>query len=179
MTKEVLKKMYQLLLTEPHAPTLCDQLESIAREALAQPAQEPDHSDELTIAYMSGVYRGKELAAKRQWVGSGDLEDSNAYQTLPAQPVQELEKQLRDALGSLDFYRRRVEVLQQWQSKMRDPERTIVCDILANGHTLEPAGNRYTPPAQPAQEQNFCERCGKRTKDLTTIHTCTPPQENT
>jgi hypothetical protein len=29
---------------------------------------------------------------------------------------------------------------------------------------------------QPAQEQNFCPRCGKRTKD---IHTCSPPQENT
>jgi hypothetical protein len=39
--KELIKKMYQLLLTEPHAPTLCDQLESIAREALAQPEQEP------------------------------------------------------------------------------------------------------------------------------------------
>lgn len=38
--------------------------------------------------------------------------------------------------------------------------------------------------AQPAQEPvarewNFCERCGKRTKDLTVIHTCTPPQGNT
>jgi hypothetical protein len=33
--------------------------------------------------------------------------------------------------------------------------------------------------AQPAQERNFCSRCGKRTPDLTTIHTCTPPQENT
>ena len=31
--------------------------------------------------------------------------------------------------------------------------------------------------AQPAQERNFCSRCGKRTADLTTIHTCTPPQE--
>jgi hypothetical protein len=29
------------------------------------------------------------------------------------------------------------------------------------------------------REWNFCERCGKRTADLTTIHTCTPPQENT
>jgi hypothetical protein len=28
-----------------------------------------------------------------------------------------------------------------------------------------------------AQERNFCPRCGKRTADLTTIHTCTPPQE--
>ena len=39
----------------------------------------------------------------------------------------------------------------------------------------------YTAPpaAQPEQERNFCPRCGKRTKDLTTIHTCTPPQEST
>jgi len=29
------------------------------------------------------------------------------------------------------------------------------------------------------QERNFCPRCGKRTADLTTIHTCTPPQEST
>ena len=36
----------------------------------------------------------------------------------------------------------------------------------------------YTTPPQRT-EQNFCSRCGKRTADLTTIHTCTPPQENT
>jgi hypothetical protein len=30
--------------------------------------------------------------------------------------------------------------------------------------------------AQP-EDRNFCPRCGKRTADLTTIHTCTPPQE--
>jgi len=29
------------------------------------------------------------------------------------------------------------------------------------------------------EERNFCPRCGKRTADPTTIHTCTPPQENT
>ena len=38
MTQEVLKQMYQLLLTEPHAPTVCAQLERIAREALAEHA---------------------------------------------------------------------------------------------------------------------------------------------
>ena len=32
--------------------------------------------------------------------------------------------------------------------------------------------------AQP-EERNFCSRCGKRTADLTVIHTCTPPQERT
>ena len=33
---------------------------------------------------------------------------------------------------------------------------------------------RVNPPQRT--ERNFCERCGKRTKD---IHTCTPPRENT
>ena len=27
------------------------------------------------------------------------------------------------------------------------------------------------------EERNFCPRCGKRTRDLTTIHTCTSPQD--
>ena len=30
--------------------------------------------------------------------------------------------------------------------------------------------------AQP-EERNFCQRCGKRLADLTTIHTCTPPAQ--
>ena len=35
----------------------------------------------------------------------------------------------------------------------------------------------YTTPPQRPEERNFCPRCGKRTADLTVIHTCTPPQE--
>ena len=34
----------------------------------------------------------------------------------------------------------------------------------------------YKHPPQRT-EQNFCSRCGKRTADLTTIHTCTPPKD--
>ena len=76
----------------------------------------------------------------------------------PMQPEQEpsLQEQFDDALQSAAFYRRRVEALQNWQSKMRDPERTIVCDIIANGCTLDSshAGDRYAAPpkAQPEQE---------------------------
>jgi hypothetical protein len=47
---------------------------------------------------------------------------------------------------------------------------------------LHEQGWRVLPkvaPPMPEQERNFCPRCGKRTADLTTIHTCTPPQENT
>ena len=40
------------------------------KDALAQPAQEPE-PDELTIAYMSGLYDGKK---KRPWVGLTDEE---------------------------------------------------------------------------------------------------------
>lgn len=65
------------------------------------------------------------------------------------------DKQLADALDSLAFYRRRCELLQSWQSKMRDPERTIVCDILANGQILrgpdgQPAACRYALAAPAA-----------------------------
>jgi hypothetical protein len=35
---------------------------------------------------------------------------------------------------------------------------------------------QHTTPPQRT-ERNFCSRCGKRTADLTTIHTCTPPQD--
>jgi hypothetical protein len=40
-------------------------------------------------------------------------------------------------------------------------------------------GTARTTQPQPPQrtERNFCERCGKRIKDLTHIHTCTPPKD--
>ena len=43
------------------------------------------------------------------------------------------------------FYKKRCEALQRWQSRMRNPERTVVCDILANGFTIDQAtdGDRY------------------------------------
>ena len=81
-------------------------------------------------------------------------------------PVQEptLQKQLDDAHRSRDFYKRRIDALQRLQSKMRDPERTIVCDILANGCVLEPAGDRYTPPTAPVQEP-YCYHDGRNIVD--------------
>ena len=64
-------------------------------------------------------------------------------------PDGEREKELADVRDSRDFYKRRTDELQKAQSQMRDPERTMVCDILANGRLLVPAGGRYntSPPA--------------------------------
>jgi predicted nuclease with TOPRIM domain len=59
--------------------------------------------------------------------------------------ISELEKENTELKDSLDFYKSRCESLQEQQSNMRDPERTIVCDILANGKLLyaDLAGDRY------------------------------------
>ena len=44
-------------------------------------------------------------------------------------------------------------------------------------HRLGDFAKLVAAKALSEQERNFCSRCGKRTKDLTNIHTCTPPQE--
>ena len=54
-------------------------------------------------------------------------------------------EELQELRDTAAFYKRRCDALQAWQSSMRDPERTVVCDILANGFTLDQpfAGDRY------------------------------------
>jgi len=45
---------------------------------------------------------------------------------------------------SQDWNSRRVKMLSMLQKHMRDPERTLVCDVLANGQLLpDPHGKRY------------------------------------
>lgn len=43
--------------------------------------------------------------------------------------------EIKQLAQSCAFYQRRCNALQAVQSKMRDPERKVVCDILANGFT--------------------------------------------
>lgn len=49
------------------------------------------------------------------------------------------------AESSIAWYRRRWIARQMHRTKMRNPERTMVCDILANGELMHPtvAGDRY------------------------------------
>jgi hypothetical protein len=61
-----------------------------------------------------------------------------------------------------------------YDSAFRDHSTVMVC----TGNPWTGWIPLYTTPPQP-EERNFCPRCGKRTADLTTIHTCTPPQETT
>jgi hypothetical protein len=61
-------------------------------------------------------------------------------------------------------------MLAYWGERCPDHHQECVC-CQAWGHY---DGKKA---ALAGREWNFCERCGKRTRDLTTIHTCTPPQE--
>lgn len=57
----------------------------------------------------------------------------------------EMIDRLELADSSVAWHRRRWMALQMHQSKMREPERTMVCDILAHGELMHPtvAGDRY------------------------------------
>ena len=62
----------------------------------------------------------------------------------------ELFKEIENLQKHLNFYKTRCELLQQVQKYMRDPERTIVCDIIANNSLLpDPEGTRYGQDLQP------------------------------
>ena len=76
----------------------------------------------------------------------------------PAKREPEVQAEIDQLRSSLDFYKRRADALQKAQQKMRDPERTIVCDILANGHLLVPDVGRYAssqPAEQPLTEEQI------------------------
>ena len=54
-------------------------------------------------------------------------------------------ERLELAESAVAWHRRRWMALQMHQTKMREPERTMVCDIIANGELMHPtiAGDRY------------------------------------
>jgi hypothetical protein len=61
---------------------------------------------------------------------------------------------------------------------VQEPVKCAVRDCQNHMHQGQFVGSVCLPCyiTPPQREQNFCERCGKRTPDMTTIHTCTPPQ---
>jgi hypothetical protein len=63
--------MYQLLLTEPHAPTVCAKLERIVRDALARPEQ-PDYK---TLATQLQQERKQDTNQPVAWM---DIEEKGA-----------------------------------------------------------------------------------------------------
>ena len=58
-----------------------------------------------------------------------------------ARKLKDYNHELANEVG---FYQRRIAILEREQKFMRDPERTLICDVLANGQLLpDPEGTRY------------------------------------
>jgi hypothetical protein len=95
---EVLKQMYQLLLTEPHAPAVCDQLEVILRKAIAElESQEPVERDWREAPWGFGEKRLSTVEYS-DIVSDGGLDPRNKFDT-PPQRTEPVDYEKLAALG--------------------------------------------------------------------------------
>ena len=71
-------------------------------------------------------------------------DEANVIANIRSSEIRDHQKHIKRLEDSVSFYKRRCELLQTVQHQMRDPERTIVCDILANCALLPDLdGKRY------------------------------------
>jgi len=63
-----------------------------------------------------------------------------------------------------------------WEQHYKNtaPQWQVLDDLMGVLTQIDNMAAGLVSPPQP-EERNFCQRCGKRTADPTTIHTCTPP----
>jgi hypothetical protein len=102
------------------------------------------------IRRLTDVYGDTRVMASRD---RATREEVNADAEILHAEIAQLQTLADDAESSRDFYKRRVDLLQAQQSRMRDPERTIVCDIIANAQMLPDAdGSRYGLATAPQGE---------------------------
>jgi hypothetical protein len=97
-----------------------------------------------------------------------------------------MKEALKLALEAMKYHTAQTRPIHQTNEAIRDIEAALAQPAQEPVMTDEKGrpisfwgGKSLETVAQQAQERNFCSRCGKRTADLTVIHTCTPPQENT
>ena len=147
MNKQDIQKVINAIETDLIGPRR--KAIAILQAALAEPS-EPAGTFQLyegVYEHMADSYTGDDAvklfthpAIKLDDDRIADLENSFEIERLKAEKA---------------FYKNRVELLHKWQSKMRDPERTLVCDILANGQIWHDE-SRYTPQtSKPEPSEPF------------------------
>ena len=87
-------------------------------------------------------------------------------------------KQALEALETLMIERGSVyeKAITALKERLAQPEPIQSLQCFHCQVTIETLNDKVMHLLAERTEQNFCSRCGKRTKD---IHTCTPPKENT
>ena len=139
---------------------LVDTAITAIKAALAQPAQEPYDQTALELC---GVCGWKTL-----------IPDECCLNCERAQPAQEPPSEWAGIKAVLDEYGlQAIDFVANFKAALAQPvqEPEMLTIVYQSGY------HDGKQAALAGREWNFCERCGKRTKDLTVIHTCTPPQE--
>jgi len=129
------------------------------QEALSKPAQEPDM---LVIAYQSGYYDGKKAALAQPVQKPINLLEARKIAAEYGTPDSQIDS------GNLYFALSKC--LEHIDAQPAQDESELLTIAYQSGY------HDGKQAALAGREWNFCERCGKRTADLTIIHTCTPPQ---
>lgn len=91
------------------------------------------------------------LVERLRFLSSGQDDPHSAALTEAADKIEQQEREIKRLRAEVAFYKRRVQAMGRWQSRMRDPERTVVCDIIANGFTLDPPVPRDRYEVKPAE----------------------------
>jgi hypothetical protein len=133
---EVLKKMYQILLTEPHAPAVCDQLEPMLREAIAElESQEPvgaltlggiiDTSDGLEYEGWDVEWDAKVIEALQEKLVTSDSVEVMLY-THPPQRTwvgltdEEVDKAWRSVDYTVPWEQHRIDIARAIEAKLKE-----------------------------------------------------------
>ena len=131
MTQEALKKMYQLLLTEPHAPTVCAQLERIAREALADHAMRETQrlGQEIEPDDIASILACREMLDA---------------QPVPPQPEKEPVAWIHNFIeGGISIGKRPADLNRhpdRWTALYKEPKPCPTCEALARTVMLDQTG---------------------------------------
>jgi len=117
------------------------------RAKIANNGKENDYGEKCefsaqTIARLQSIVEDAERTAKlmkaAEWLYSGDTgENGFAASVLNVHGDARDADETRRLERSKNFYHQRCEALHEWQKSMRDPEREIVCQILANGFVID------------------------------------------
>lgn len=196
MTKDEALRLAQRALSNKNASTkrIYEALAAI-QEALAQPAPPPPEckTEAEQTAYAFGWWKAlesvrtepdwKDLFEKQKrraemWIAKYEKDIGPLEKAAPvAQPTQEPVACVQD----LDEVKRKHLVYQKgmdWKDPLyttqQQPEQEPLLALFDENQRLRAELKFNT--VQQQEPRNFCPRCGKRTADLSVIHTCTPPR---
>ena len=132
-------------------------LEEVLAEHVMQEVQrlgqEIEHDDIASILACRDMLDAQPVPP-RTWVGSGDLEDSNAYLT-PPQPEQEPVAWIHNFIeGGISIGKRPADLERhpdRWTALYKDPKPCPTCEALARTVMLDQTSHDTTPPQRTEQ----------------------------